>query len=135
MTYFLLEHNPGRITFNNLTWKYHIDAITAKISIIINYWTNFKTSALHTWSYTVIYLPNINPPSPKLWSCCLGSGIQDFPSCFGVKLWNEIPCHIRDLPKKKFTKVLHRLLSDILKREDDYIETSLIVEKVRLTVK
>ena len=44
-------------------------------------------------------------------------------SRFGVKLWNEIPCHIRDLPKKKFTKVLHRLLSDILKREDDYIET------------
>ena len=54
---------------------------------------------------------------------------------FAVKLWNEIPCHIRDLPKKKFTKVRHRLLSDILKREDDYIETSLIVEKVRLTVK
>ena len=44
-------------------------------------------------------------------------------SRFGVKLWNEIPCRIRDLPKKKFTKVLHRLLSDILKREDDYIET------------
>ena len=41
----------------------------------------------------------------------------------------------RDLSKKKFTKVLHRLLSDILKRDDDYIETSLIVEKVRLTVK
>ena len=42
---------------------------------------------------------------------------------------------IRDLPKKKLTKVLQRLLSDILKREDDYIETSLIEEKVRLTVK
>ena len=51
-----------------------------------------------------------------------------------VKLWNEMPCHIRDLPKKKFRKVLHRLLSDILKREDDYIETPLIVEKVRLIV-
>ena len=36
---------------------------------------------------------------------------------------------IRDLPKKKLTKVLQRLLSDILKREDDYIETSLIEEK------
>ena len=42
---------------------------------------------------------------------------------------------IRDLPKKKLTKVLHRLLSEILKREDDYIETSLIDEKVQLTVK
>ena len=41
---------------------------------------------------------------------------------------------IRDLPKKKLTKVVQRLLSDILKREDDYIETSLIEEKVRLTV-
>ena len=56
-------------------------------------------------------------------------------SRFGVKLWDEIPCHIRDLPKKKFTKVLDRFLSDTLKREDDYIETPVIVEKVRLTVK
>ena len=42
---------------------------------------------------------------------------------------------IRDLPKKKLTKVLLRELSDILKREDDYLETSVIDEKVRLTVK
>ena len=47
-------------------------------------------------------------------------------SRFGVKLWNEIPCHIRDLPKKEFTKVVHGLLSDILKRENDYIETPLL---------
>ena len=40
---------------------------------------NFKTTALHTSSYTIIYLPNINPPSPKLWFCCLATGIQDFP--------------------------------------------------------
>ena len=51
-------------------------------------------------------------------------------SHFGIKLWNEIPCHIGDLRKQEFTKVLHRLLSDILKREDAYIETSLINEKV-----
>ena len=56
-------------------------------------------------------------------------------SHFGIKLWNEIPCHIGDLCNQEFTKVLHRLLSDILKREDDYIETSLINEKVWLTVK
>ena len=40
----LLEHSPGRLRFNDLTWKYHIDAITA----------------LHNSSYTIIYLPNIN---------------------------------------------------------------------------
>ena len=32
-----------------------------------NYWTHSKTMALHTSSWTFIYLPNINPPSPKLW--------------------------------------------------------------------
>ena len=48
-------------------------------------------------------------------------------SRFGVKLWNEIPCHVRDLPKKEFTKVLHGLLSDILKRENDRIETPLLI--------
>ena len=29
--------------------------------------------------------------------------------------------------KKEFTKVLHGLLSDILKRESDYIETPLVI--------
>ena len=56
-------------------------------------------------------------------------------SRFGVRLWNEIPCHIRDRPKKEFTKVLHELLSDILKRENDYIETPLLIKKVGSTVK
>ena len=38
-----------------------------------------------------------------------------------------MPCHIKDLPKKEFAKVLHGLLSDILKREKDYIKLSLII--------
>ena len=42
---------------------------------------------------------------------------------------------IRDLPKKEFSKVLHGLLSDILKRENDCIKTPLILEKVGLKVK
>ena len=52
---------------------------------------------------------------------------QNSLSRFGIKLWNEIPCRIRDLPKKEFAKVLHGLLSDILQREKDYIETPLII--------
>ena len=44
-------------------------------------------------------------------------------SRFGAKLWNEIPCHIRHLPKNKFKKkTLRKLLFDILNSEDDYIE-------------
>ena len=45
-------------------------------------------------------------------------------SRFGTKLWNEIPCHIRHLPKNKLKKkkTLRKLLFDILNSEDDYIE-------------
>ena len=46
-----------------------------------------------------------------------------------------VPKTLRGFRYLSVIKVLHRLLSLILKREDDYIETSLIVEKVRLTVK
>ena len=88
-----------------------------------------KTSTIHSYHTRSSTSGNFHVKSSKL------EIHKNSLSRFGVKLWNEIPCHIRDLPKKKFTKVLHRLLSDILKREDDYIETSLIVEKVRLTVK
>ena len=86
-----------------------------------------KTSTIHSYHTRSSTSGNFHVKSSKL------ETHKNSLSRFGVKLWNEIPCHIRDLPKKKFTKVLHRLLSDILKREDDYIETSFIVEKVRLT--
>ena len=87
-----------------------------------------KTVTIHSYHTRSSTSGNVHVKSSKL------EIHKNSLSRFGVKLWNEIPCHIRDLPKKKFTKVLHRLLSDILKREDDYIETSFIVEKVRLTV-
>ena len=56
-------------------------------------------------------------------------------SRFDVKHWNEIPCNIRDPSKMEFTKVLHGLLSHILKRENDYIKTPLIILKVGITVR
>ena len=51
----------------------------------------------------------------------------------GVKLWNEIPSHITDLPKKTFTMVLRQLLFDVLEKEDDYIEIPMIIKNVGLT--
>ena len=87
-----------------------------------------KTSTIHSYYTRSSSSGNFHVKSSKL------EIHKNSLSRFGVKLWNEMPCHIRDLPKKKFRKVLHRLLSDILKREDDYIETPLIVEKVRLIV-
>ena len=55
-----------------------------------------------------------------------------FFSRFGVKLWNEIPCNIRHLPKNKFKKTLRKLLFDILNSEDDYIDTPTLIKKVKL---
>ena len=52
-------------------------------------------------------------------------------SRFGAKLWNEIPCHIRHLPKNKFKKTLRKLLSDILNSGDDYIDTPTLIKKVQ----
>ena len=95
-----------------------------------NFFNSFeKTSTIHSYHTRSSTSGNFHVKSSKL-----EKHKNSLPR-FGVKLWNEIPCDIRDLPKNKFMKVLHRLLSDILKREDDFIETSLIVEKVRLTVK
>ena len=66
----------GVLIDKNLTWKYHIDAITAKISKTVGLISKLRHSIPR---HILLYLPNINPLSPKLWSCCLGSGIQDVP--------------------------------------------------------
>ena len=50
----------------------------------------------------------------------------------GAKLWNEIPHHIKDLPKKTFKTVLRNLLFDILESEDDYMQIPMIIKKVGL---
>ena len=50
-------------------------------------------------------------------------------SRFGVKLWNKIQSYISDLPKKAFKRVLHKLLFDILEKEDNYIQIPMIIEK------
>ena len=50
-------------------------------------------------------------------------------SRFGVKLWNKIPSYISDLPKKVFKRALHKLLFDILEKEDNYIQIPIIIEK------
>ena len=88
-----------------------------------------KTSTIHSYNTRSSTSGNFHVKSSKL------EIHKNFLSRFVLKPWNEIPCHIRDLPKKEFTKVLHGLLSDILKRKDDYIETPLLFEEVGLTVK
>ena len=53
-------------------------------------------------------------------------------SRFGVRLWNEIPRRMRDLPKKEFKGEIPRVLLNILVNENDYIETPIIVQKIGL---
>ena len=49
-----------------------------------------------------------------------------------TNLWNEILCSLRNLPKKEFKREVRRRLLDILVQENDYIETPIILKKVRL---
>ena len=53
-------------------------------------------------------------------------------SRFGAKLWNEIPCNIRQLPKNKFKTTLRKLLFNILNSEVDCIDTPTLIKKVKL---
>ena len=47
-------------------------------------------------------------------------------------LWNEVLSSLRNLPEKVFKRKIHRLLLDILVKENDYIETPIIIKKFGL---
>ena len=42
-------------------------------------------------------------------------------SRFSAKVWNEIPCSSRNLPKKEFKREIRRLLLDILVKETSIV--------------
>ena len=48
----------------------------------------------------------------------------------GVNLWNKISSYVTDLPKRAFKRVLRKLLFDILEKEDNYIQISMIIKRV-----
>ena len=49
-------------------------------------------------------------------------------SRFGAKLWNEMACHIRYLPKKgNYSDII-----DILNSDDDYTDTPTLIKRVKL---
>ena len=84
-----------------------------------------KTSSIHLYNTRLF-------TSGKFYvkSCRLEIQNNSF-SRLGVKLWNEIPRYITDLPKKTFKRVLRKLLFDMLEKEDDYIQIPMIVKKSR----
>ena len=48
-------------------------------------------------------------------------------SRLSAKLWNEIPCSSGNLPKKEFKREIRRLLLDILVKENNYLETRIVI--------
>ena len=64
--------------------------------------TNFKNTQKEFFTYKALSQRNISVRSS---------------SRFGVKLWNEIPCSLRNLHKKEFKTEIRRLLLDILVKE------------------
>ena len=94
---------PLLIQVPNLTYLGMIAFYYLKISTIHSYNTRSRTSS------------SFHVKSSKL------EIHKNSFSCFGLKLWNEIPRHIRDLP--------HGFLSDILKK-NDYNEKPLIIKKL-----
>ena len=47
---------------------------------------------------------------------------------FGAKVWNEIPGRMRDMSKKVFKRKLISVFLEILKDEDDYLDTMITRE-------
>ena len=50
---------------------------------------------------------------------------------FGAKLCFEIPCRIRDMSKKAFERRLIRVLFEILKDKDDYLDATMITQEIK----
>ena len=83
-----------------------------------------KTSSIHSYNTR-------SSTSGKFYVKSSRLKIQDnYFSRLGVKLWNEIPRYITDLPKKIFKRVLRKLLFDVLEKEDDYFQIPMIIKKV-----
>ena len=82
-----------------------------------------KTSSIHSYNTRSSMSGKFYVKSSRL-------ELQNSFSRLGVKLWNEIPRYITDLPKKTFKRVLHKLLFNILEKEDDYFQIPMIIKKV-----
>ena len=85
-----------------------------------------KTSSYHYYNTRASASGNFYVNSSDLELCKLSF------SRFGAKLWDEIPCNFRQLPKNKVKKTLRKLLFDILNSEDNHTDTPTLIKKVKL---
>jgi hypothetical protein len=50
----------------------------------------------------------------------------------GGRIWNSIPTELREKPKNRFKKVLHRKLLQILEKKDDYTDILTIQKEIAI---
>ena len=79
-----------------------------------------KTSSIHLYNKRLSTSVNLYVQNGRL-----DMQKQSF-SRFGARLWNNIPCHMSDLPKKTFERFVRTSLLNILQNEDDYIHIPVI---------
>ena len=84
-----------------------------------------KVSSIHTYKTRSSTSKNFytNKPNLKIQ--------QKSFSSHGAKLWNGLPMHLRDLPKKTFKSNLTSLLFQILEEQDSYIDSLKIMELLK----
>ena len=53
-------------------------------------------------------------------------------SRIGVNIWNSIPAELRKLPKNNFKTKLHKLLLQVLKNEDVYVDVPTLMKTMAI---
>lgn len=90
---------------------------------ILNFFT--RTSSVHSYNTRSSTSGNLYPNKSRL------QLHKHAFSSVGIKLWNEIPKQLRELPKRIFKRKLRQTLFEILKEEDSYVETPVIIYKIK----
>ena len=49
----------------------------------------------------------------------------------GPKIWNSIPCDLRNFPMNKFKKTLHKVLVSIFTNEEDYVDIAMLTNRLK----
>ena len=49
----------------------------------------------------------------------------------GPRIWNSIPCDLRNFPMNKFKKTLHKVLVSIFTNEEDYVDIAMLTNRLK----
>jgi hypothetical protein len=49
----------------------------------------------------------------------------------GPRIWNSIPCDLRNFPMNKFKKTLHKVIVSIFTNEEDYVDIAMLTNRLK----